>query len=210
MAMQYIRSVVLRYKGRIHLWHCTARLNTAEDLGLSEEECLRLAVRTIETVRNADPKAPVLVSIDQPWGEYLGREERDLSPIHFADALVRADLGVSGIGLELKLGAEPGCTLPRDALELGRQIDRWTQLGLPLVVFLTIPRGGSFTQQTQLAWLNSYLQLLFAKAAVHAVVWNQLHDEAAGPAAQRGLFDSLGMPTAAHKALAEFRRLQGF
>ncbi len=210
MATQHVRNVVLRYKGRIHLWHCAAGLNTAVDLGLSEEECLRLTVRTIETVRNADPRAPVLVSINQPWGEYLGREERDLSPLHFADALVRADLGVSGIGLELNLGTEPGSTLPREALELGRQIDRWTQLGLPLVMFLTIPRGGSFTQQLQLAWLNSYLPLLFAKAAVHAVVWNQLHDDASGSAAPAGLFDSLGMPTAAYKALAEFRRMQGF
>jgi hypothetical protein len=211
MATQQIQAVVARYKGRINLWHCAANINTVDTLGLTEEQALRLAVRSIETVRNADPKAPVLVSFNQPWGEYLGREERDLTPVHYADALVRADLGVSGIGLELNLGSGPRSSLPRDALELSRQLDRWSTLGLPLVILLTIPSGGdSFTPDIQRAWLDSHLQLLLAKAAVHGIFWNQLIDAPSGERAGRGLCDPSGQLTGVFRSLADFRRRQGF
>ncbi len=211
MATQQIQAVVARYKGRINLWHCAGGINTANTLGLSEEQALRLAVRSIETIRNADPKAPVLVSFDQPWGEYFGREERDLTPLHYADALVRADLGISGIGLELNLGTGPNSSLPRDALELSRQLDRWSALGLPLVVLLTIPiKGEGFSPEIQRTWLDGHLQLLLAKAAVHGIFWNCWADVPASEKAGRGLCDAAGKFTGVFRSLAEFRRRQGF
>jgi hypothetical protein len=205
-----IRAVTTRYKGRIHLWNCAARVNTAEALSLSEEEVLRLTVRAVETARTIDPRTPVMVTFDQPWGDYLGQLERDLPPLHFADALVRSELGLAGIGLELNLGVSPQATLPRDAMELSRQIDRWAALGLPLVILLTIPSDGDgFTPAGQLTWLRSYLQLLSAKTAVHGILWNQLHDEMSPHPNSRGLLNSLAQPKPVLTALAEFRRLQG-
>ncbi len=210
MMTDHIRAVATRYQNRVHLWHCVARANTAQTLSLTEEQALRLTVRAIETVRNVDPRTPVMVSFDQPWGEYLGQLERDLSPLNFADALVRSDLGVSGIGLEINLGTGPRATLPRDALELSRQLDRWTTLGLPLVILLTVPnQSAGFAGKTQLEWLDRTLQLLYAKAAVHAVFWNQLPHESTGEMAHRGLLDAQGQPNAVFAALAEFRRRQG-
>ena len=203
-----VRSIVTHCKGRVHLWNCAARVNTADALSLSEEEVLRLTVRAVETVRNVDPRTPVMVTFDQPWGDYLGQFERDLPPLHFADALVRSDLGLAGIGLELNLGIGPTATLPRDAMELSRQIDRWGALGLPLVVFLTIPSDGDgFTPPGQQAWLRSYLQLLCAKSSVHGIFWNQLRDQP--PPNSRGLLTSQGAPKPPLATLAEFRRVQG-
>ena len=69
----------------------------------------------------------------------MGERECDLSPLHFADALVRAEIGLSAIGLEINLGYWPGGTALRDVLELGRQIDRWSLLGMPLLITLTLP-----------------------------------------------------------------------
>ncbi|HEX3999047.1 MAG TPA: hypothetical protein VHX65_10885 [Pirellulales bacterium] len=204
-----IRAVVTRIKGRVHLWNCAARVNTAEALSLSEEEVLRLTVRTVETVRNIDNRTPVMVTFDQPWGDYLGQLERDLPPLHFADALVRSDLGLAGIGLELNLGVGPESTLPRDAMELSRQLDRWAALGLPLVVLLTIPSDGEgFTSAGQLAWLRSYLQLMSAKSSVHGILWNDLRDAPAPRPDSRGLLNPAGQPKPVLSALAEFRRMQ--
>jgi len=207
---EQVRAVTTRCKGRVHLWNCAARVNTAEALSLSEEEVLRLTVRAVETVRNVDPRTPVMVTFDQPWGDYLGQIERDLPPLHFADALVRSELGLAGIGLELNLGVSAQATLPRDGMELSRQIDRWSALGLPLVILLTIPSDGDgFNPPGQLAWLQSYLQLFSAKSAVHGILWNQLRDATAPQPNSRGLLNSLGQPKPVLTALAEFRRLQG-
>ncbi len=134
---EHVNSVVTRYRGKVQLWQCAGRLNIRNDFGQGEEQRLRLAVLVIESIRRADPRAPVVMTIDQPWGSFMSREDCDLSPLHFADALVRGDLGLSGIGLEINLGYTPGGTEPRDVIEFGRQMDRWSTLGLPLLVSLT-------------------------------------------------------------------------
>ncbi len=187
----FLSKTVERYKGQVQVWHCAAGLNLPGGLALSEEQKLRLAVLAIDTVRRADPRTPLIISFDQPWGEYLQREELDLPPYHFADALVRADLGVSGVGMEMNIGYSPGGTLPRDVLELSRMIDRWSSLGVPLVTLLRSPSSAvedpqgrtkatvmtpNITSATQAAWLKPWLEMLIAKQSVHGVVWNQFFD----------------------------------
>lgn len=209
LVTEQIRAVVSRLRGRVHLWNCAARINTAEVLSLSEEDMLRLAVRAVETVRSTDNRTPLIITFDQPWGDYLGQMERDYPPLNFADLLVRSDLGLAGIGLELNLGVGSQFTLPRDAMELSRQIDRWSVLGLPLVVFLTIPSDEEgFTLTGQLAWLRSYLQLLAAKSVVHGIIWNQLRDATAPNGNSRGLLNASGQPKQSLTALTEFRKMQ--
>ncbi len=210
MAAQHIRTTVDRYRGRVHLWQCAARVNNVETLSLGEEQSLRLTLRSIEIVRELDPKVPVVVSFNQPWGEYLARREQDLSPLQYADTLVRADLGIAGIALEINLGVGPQMTLPRDVIELGRQLERWMALGLPLVILLTIPdEQDDFTAKIQQRWLESYLHLFSAKAAVHAVFWNQMRNEP-GDGAGRGLVDDIGHPNALLSSLAAFRKRMDF
>src|SRR5581483_1673979 len=62
-----IRAVVDRYRGKVHLWQCAARINAAGALALSEEQRLRLAALAIETTRAADARTPIVLTIDQPW-----------------------------------------------------------------------------------------------------------------------------------------------
>ncbi len=210
LAAQQIRAVVSRYRGRVHLWNCAARVNNVETLTLTEEQSLRLTLRSIEIVRELDSRVPVVISFNQPWGEYMARRDQDLSPLQYADTLVRADLGIAGIGLEINLGAAPRSTLPRDVIEVGRQLERWTTLGLPLVVLLTIPsEGDGFTPKVQQRWLDSYLQLLSAKTSVHAVFWNQMRDDASETPG-RGLIDDLGHPNSAMATLSAFRKRLDF
>ena len=120
------------------------RLITGEALGLDEEQKLQLAGRVIETIRTVDSQAPVLVSFDQPWAEYMSRRDAELSPLQFAEALVRSDLGIAGIGLEINLGTAPHATLPRDLFEFSNHLDTWGTLGLPLLLSLRAPSGGGF------------------------------------------------------------------
>ena len=137
----FVRAAVERYRGKVDYWICAGRVNTAEVLTLSEQERLRLVARTVELVRSLDPDTPALVSFDQPWAEYMRQRQSDFPPLHFADALVRAGLGLGGLMLEINVGYCPGGTLPRHALEFSRQLDTWSLLGLPLWLSVSAPSG---------------------------------------------------------------------
>ena len=188
----HIKTVVERYRGKTGLWNCAARLNVPDAFSLTEEQRLRLAVLAVEVTREADPRTPVVLSVDQPWGEYMGRQSSDLSPLHFADALVRAELGLAGLIMEINLGYHPGGTQPRDLLDFSRQVDRWSCLGLPLIVSLTIPSDtkpdsqarvtgqvvpaageGQWTVGKQSAWAAELTALMMSKPLVQAVFYNQ-------------------------------------
>ncbi|HEV3003330.1 MAG TPA: endo-1,4-beta-xylanase [Pirellulales bacterium] len=220
----YVESVVTRHRGAVHAWQCAARVNLADALSLTEEQRLRLAVRAIEITHDIDPQTPLIVRIDQPWAEYMSRTAPDLSPLHFADALVRSGLHLSAVGLEINMGYEPG-TYMRDRLELSRLLDLWSYLGLPLHAFLTVPGGehptplprgrptplpgtfpGGWSPENQAAWIKHYLPVLFAKPAVEAIFWNQLRDFEGCEFPYAGLVDSSGAVKPALPALAGLRK----
>jgi hypothetical protein len=204
---EYLTAVVNRYKGQVQVWNCAAGLNLPGGLSLNEEQKLRLAVLAVDTVRRADPRTPVVISFDQPWGEYLQQEEMDLPPYHFADALVRADLGLSGVGLEINMGYWPGGSLPRDVLELGRLVDRWSMLGVPLLVQFCSPSASgpdplamnktatvddALSPAAQTQWLAPRLEMLLAKQCMHGVLWNQFADSDPHRWPHSGLLDAAG------------------
>lgn len=140
-AVEHATKLVDRYRGRIHLWNTASGLNAPNPLGLNDEQVLQLAVGVIQAVRRSDPKTPVILSIDAPWAEYLSAKPDGISPLHFADALVRADLGLSGLGLELNLNFWPTGSLPRDLVDISDLVDHWNILGLPLLITVTTPCG---------------------------------------------------------------------
>jgi hypothetical protein len=204
---RHLLAVVERYAGRVQLWNCSAGLNTGVALPISEEQRLRLAVRAVEIVRAADHNTPIITTLDQPWGEYLRDERRQLSPIHLADVLVRGDLGLSGFGLTINIGLGRRATLPRDVLEISRQIDRWSVFNLPLLVELTLPPGESKEQGSERTWIEQVSPVLLGKPAVQAVLWGQLSDGGNNPFPDRGLFDRDGHAKAAFHAFSTIRGL---
>jgi hypothetical protein len=219
---QFISSAVARYRGQVQVWHCAAGLNLPGGLSLTEEQKLRLAVIAIDAVRRNDARTPVVVSFDQPWGEYLQQDEMDLPAYHFADALVRADLGLSGVGLEMNIGYSPGGTLPRDTLELSRLIDRWSTLGVPLLAMLAAPSSasidplaamrpgsviyGKISPEEIAAMLRPWLSMLVAKQAVHGIFWNQYTDSEPHRWPHCGLVDTTGAAKPLMDVLTELRR----
>ncbi|REJ65083.1 MAG: hypothetical protein DWQ31_19520 [Planctomycetota bacterium] len=217
---EHVREKIDRYRGRVHVWQCAARLVTGELLSLTQEQRMRMTIRSIELARQLDAQTPMVVTFDQPWGEHAARQESDL-PLHFADALARSNLGLAGLGLEINLGYYPGGTLHRHAVEFGRQLDRWSFLGLPLLVVLTVPSASQkdrrarrpdrlpdkrWSPEIQAAWTREFLPVMLAQPAVQAVVWNQLRDDEPHDFAHAGLLDGAGTPKPALEAITELRR----
>jgi hypothetical protein len=222
---KFASGVVRRYVGKVHLWNCAGRMNVPGAMDLTEEQRLKLTVDMLEVVRSLDPRTPAIVSFDQPWAEYIAAQDQELTPLHFADTLGRSDLGMAGVGLEINLGYSPHGTLPRDLLEINRQIDRWSALGLPLVVFVTAPSSeakdslarspaqalpsliaGGVSPQAQAELISVLVPLLIARQPVQAVVWNQWRDDLPHDFPHGGLYDTMGQPKPGLKKLVEIRR----
>ncbi|MCI0334245.1 MAG: endo-1,4-beta-xylanase [Planctomycetes bacterium] len=222
--IDHVRAVVERYRGKVHLWQVVSRMTHGHALGLNEETRLQVAAKAITTVRQLDPTTPLVVSFDQPWAEYLATEHLDLAPLHFADALVRADLGLAGIGLEINIGYHPGGSLPRGPLAISRLIDNWSLLELPLLVALTSPSSSAedpqangkvqvfasdreaVTPESQREWIERHVPLILAKNVVQVVLWNQLSDAAPHHYPHGGLFDRADKPKPALEALKKIRQ----
>jgi hypothetical protein len=222
--LDHVRAVVERYRGKVHLWQVAARMTHGHALGLSEEARLQVAAKAINAVRQLDPTTPIVVTFDQPWAEYLAHEHLDLAPLHFADALVRADLGLSGVGLELNIGYHPGGSVQRGPLAISRLVDTWSLLELPILVALTLPsstaddplanrkvrvvssEGDMITPESQRDWINRHVPLLLAKNVVQVVLWNQLSDAVPHHYPHGGLFDAEDHPKPALEAFKNIRQ----
>ncbi len=210
--LDHVRHTVKRYRSKVHLWHVAARMNRPRVLSLGDEDRLQIVASAIHAIRDLDQRTPIVVSFDQPWAEYMSTQQTDLAPMHFADALVRADLGVSGLGLELNIGSQPLATAPRPALAFSRLVDQWGLFELPLFLMLTIDTRRSRDKQangghsnTRAEWVERYLPPLLAKNCVQVVVWNQLSDKGAEfPGA--GLFDDQDRAKPVLSALAGLRK----
>ena len=213
LMVEHVTAVVSRYAGRVHLWQVASRVNTGRLLGLEEEQSLQLVAHALELVRNIDPRTPTVVSFDQPWGEYLSQQDEDLAPLHYADALVRADLGVSGFGLEINAGFLPGGTSHRPTFELGRMLDQWSVWGLPLMIQMSTASSDEAdplakknigiqlasgvrdaSVDPQRLWATEILPLLLARSAVQVVLWNQVSDSVPHEFPHAGLFDANDQP----------------
>ncbi len=223
--VSYVESIVSRYAGKVSLWHVWAGINNGMAMNFSEEQRLRIGVAALEALRKFDPSTPAFVSFNQPFGEYLSRRAMDLAPIHYADTLIRADLGISGFGLELNMGYWPDGTLPRDVLEINRIIDRWSSLGLPLVIIITIPGvtdtaaaagnapldrmipfgSESPDSLTQAKLALDTIRACLAKPSVQGVIWNQLNDGDTTNYPCGGLLTDDGQSKPVLEALREIR-----
>lgn len=226
LVSDYIETVVKRYKGKVNIWECAAGANIDGTLSLTEEQRLRLAVKAIELTRQHDPEAECLLRVDQPWAEYMTSGMYDLSPIHFADALARADLGLAGVNLEINIGYLPKGSSLRDPLEFSRLLDLWAYLGLPLYVTLTVPSGdgpdtkalkadarptagavpGGWSVAAQRQWVERLLPLILAKRSVYGIIWNQLSDADTHSFAYGGLFNGENRPKPAQATLAAIKQ----
>ncbi len=216
---EFVAKTVEKFRGSVQLWNCAAGLNTPGPLELDDEQVMRLAVGILQTVRRTDPHTPAIMSFDQPFGEYLAKHRDGISPLHFADALVRSGLGMAGIGLEFRINYCNGSTLPRSAVDFGQMIDRWATLGMPMLVQLSVPGGTGVDEQSlspaevleshcpsvdaateQLRVAGPLVRTLLAKHIVHGVVWDGWSDAEPHVMRHSGVVGSDGQ----HRPLLEY------
>lgn len=222
-ARHFVETAVERYRGQVHLWHGVAARTSAP--WLSAEQNLGLTASLIEAAHRRDARTPVFVSIAQPWGESVALQQAALTPFQFMDFLLRADIEIAGIGLEIDFAYWPHGTLPRDVLEVIDQVELWALLGLPLILLMAIPSDSGADQlshdscqvlssafpggpspQNQKRAVDQLFPALLAKQSVQALVWNQVFETAPYRHAHGGLFDARDLPKPALSSLLALRR----
>ena len=192
----YVQQVIQRYRGEVHVWHCGAGLNSTTGLRFSEEQIVRISVDVIETIRRLDATTPVVISFDLPWGEYAADRRTDLSPLQFAEALVRGDVGINGVGLELNFGNGANDCCVRDLLEINSLLTQWSRLLMPQVLSVSAPTSpvqptdDPSCQTLDVEEVAELLQILVSHSATQGVLWNQLHD---APPRQSGILTQDGL-----------------
>src|SRR5262249_3461540 len=135
----YVRQAVARYKGKVPVWHVVHRAAGGEILGLTEEDQVRIAARAVQGARQGDPSAQVTIGVARPRAEWMGSSHFQLGPLHLCDYLLRAELGISGIAIEIA----PGYTAPgshmRDLFEFSKLLDLYSLLNVPLHIWIVLP-----------------------------------------------------------------------
>ena len=221
----FVETAIRRYQGRVRIWEVAARGNSGGGMAITEENRLGLVAKALEIARQVDEEAQLYIRIDQPWAEYQARGQHRLSPMQFADGLIRAGLGLTGINLEIAVGYAPRGSSSRDLLDYSRLIDLWSVLGLPLHVTLAFPSASGhdplanndlevdpsnwkygWSEEAQAEWIDLYLPLLIAKPAVTGVFWNHLSDGSPHIFPHSGLINANGNPKPALQRIARHRQ----
>ena len=221
LVVEFVRAAVQRYKGKVPVWHLAHRPASADFLGLSEEEQIRVAARAVQVARQTDAAAQVTVGVERPWAEWMGSSPFQLGPLHLADYLVRADLGLAGIVVEVAPGFGPPGSHLRDLFEFSKLLDLYALLNLPLHVWFALPSSAAPDPQADPAvkvdvaqWPSApdessqadlaarWVSLAVAKPFVRSVCWSQTSD------AQPHLFPHAGLlrPDGTAKALLPWLR----
>lgn len=223
----HVRATVQRYRGKAQLWHVASKINRDRVLALSDEQRLQIVASAVRTIRQLDPNTPVVVGIEQPWGEYRAASKSELSPLDFADALERADLGIAGFDLEMKVGYRPHGSELRNPLAFSRLVDLWNvRLDSPLMLSITFPcsseddpgadsrysvvaAGGAsdlLSPEFQAEWAALRLPMLIAKNAVQVVVWSQATDHGHHHLPHAGLYSASNTERPILQVLQDLRK----
>ncbi|MEW4489569.1 endo-1,4-beta-xylanase [Thalassoglobus sp. JC818] len=193
----FVDTAVSRYTGRVRIWEISAAGNYGGALNLNEEQCLSLTARTLEAGVRTDSDSQFFIRIEQPWGEYQRFGHHQLTPFQFVDALVRSNLGLTGVSLDINVGYTNRACLPHDILSISKLIDLWSLLGLQIHVNLACPSAAShdpladptiavrshpsqpqWTEERQAQWMGEIVPLLMAKPSVTGVFLDQFSDGA--------------------------------
>ncbi|MFM1802365.1 MAG: hypothetical protein RJA81_1717 [Planctomycetota bacterium] len=135
----YVFYVVRNLKNHVHVWHVVRRPAMGPIHNLTEEQQIKITVAAIQAVAQAAPDADIVIDLSSPWAEWLSHARNELGPLHLADTLARADLGLTGICLDLALGyPNPGSHL-RELFDISKLFDLYRLINLPLHLNLAIP-----------------------------------------------------------------------
>jgi hypothetical protein len=209
---RFAMAVVKRYHPRIRRWVLTRGSNCSTSVHVTEHAMLWLNLKLAQTVRQVAPDAELVIAITRPWGDYLAVEDHEHSPFVFADMLLRSEINLAALEVEIVMGSSGRESYARDLLETSRLLDYYSLLGSPVRVTLGYPSSlpsdesseeiavegnwvGDSVQEAQANWAAAFIPLALCKPYVQAVSWSCFHGPVNQSMTRYELWDDLGRPT---------------
>ena len=118
--------------------HVAAGIGSRTTSRFNDQNRLQLTLDTMCGIHQGKADLKQMVSFYQPLGSEIDPEAMAVSPLHAADALLRTDVGLQRIGIEIAFTTDE---LPsnRSLLHLDVMIDAWEQFELPLSILINFP-----------------------------------------------------------------------
>jgi hypothetical protein len=137
-------------------------------------------------MRSRGIETPILIGINQPWGEYGIKQIPEYDQIQIAELLMGC-YEIDSFLIEINFGFDEHSTLPRDPMAVSNVIDQWSFLGKKIYVMLSVPSSATDFDQSippeyqwseglQQFWTGTLLKTILGKRAVQGIFWTLLQD----------------------------------
>ena len=141
LALDFVRKVVGRYKGRIAGWEVVGHLAGPSPMDLTFEQAVELTRVLCAYAKRASGGGRILVQVREAFGGYLAGG-RGAPPMLYAEMVGQGNVPCDAFSAEVRVGpASAGCET-RDLFQLSNLLDRFAPLGKPLYVTAAACPGG--------------------------------------------------------------------
>ncbi len=205
LAYGHVEQVVHRYGDAIGMYCTTSGLNTNSVMQLSRKQMIDIERSLAVLVRQGRRGRKVMIELSQPYGEFLFRNDKALSPFVYIEQLIQEGIRIDAIGLRLLFGGKGEGMAARDFMQIARLLDRFFLLERPLVLTnVGVPaeqpdQGGGWwmkpwTPKQQASWASRLFPLALSRPYIESVQWTDLYDHESTSLDSGGMIDSRGTP----------------
>lgn len=205
----YIRTSILRFRDRIHVWDVINEAHVQPDVqygdamipDYTKEQTIELSIAAAKAAHEADPTCFRIINSTGTWADYyMGKNPAvwQQNPYDYLTMLEDAGCKYEAIGLQYYHSG-------RDLLEFERDLERFAKFNKPIhITELQIPsssepiegkdwwgggiggaglnwHGDQFTETIQADWAEGMYTILFSKPYVDAATWWDMSDPAFVP-----------------------------
>ena len=187
-ATRFVNTIAERYGYLAHSWILANRFVAQTLPDLPPERSLGLIRILAQQLRSRGIETPVIVCINQPWGEYALQQTPNWEQVQIAETLIGCR-DIDTFMLEIDIGSGENLTLPRDPMCIGNMLDQWSFLGKQIYVSLSVPSAGGpvattselapemqWSEDKQRIWTETLLLTCLSKRMVRGIFWSCLQD----------------------------------
>ena len=217
VAYQFVSKVVSRYAGVVHRWYAVSGLNTDNQFNFNFEQILEMTRAANMAVRSAGSRAPRVIEVNCPWGEYYATTPGSIPPFVYMDMVVQSGTSFDAFGLQMRFGKDETGMHLRDMMQISSILDCFAPVAKPLhITGVEIPSAvgtGPFDgkvagmwhrkwdQTRQSHWLDRFYKIALSKPFVEVVNYGSLSDDADSAVATSGLLTESLEPKEAFNTL---------
>ena len=193
LCLDYARTSVLRFRGRITSWDVINEAHSFNPFGFTLEQQMEMTEGATRVARQADPTCFRVINCCCTWSEYMARRTPPgLQAVYdYIRTVQDAGIGFEAVGLQYYYRGQ-------DLLEIERSIDTFKDFGKPVhITELGVPasaaeitnpnpllhrpwHGDEWTEGMQAYWVEQFYTIAFSKPWIEAITWFDLVDPGHG------------------------------